>query len=81
MNAPTIKRHLLPQSAKAIGDLLYSGYQFSDCLYLDLYGSRSDTGGYCVETASVCGTMTSLHDLLTADELNKMSDWLDTEIH
>ncbi len=71
-------------SAAVTDELLFSGFQMTDTLVLDLYGSLPDLlaeteedGGYIVSGVTVSGSKVDICELFTGAQLDAMSVWLD----
>lgn len=63
--------------AEVKGELLYSGWQHTDHLQLDLYGTKpTDDDGYVVETVTVHGHDVPITELFTGSQLVDMAEWL-----
>lgn len=73
MNARTGPQYLQPSVS---GESLYSHYQHSDVLQLDLYGYR-DEGGHHVESVALSGTTIEIAELFSGKQLENMGLWLD----
>jgi hypothetical protein len=60
--------------------LLYSGYEYSKNVKLDLYGlPATDDAGHLVVTATLVGSRMGLSYLLNDDVLDEMGQWLDEQ--
>lgn len=60
------------------GELLFAGWQHTDTLQLDLYGSKPTADdGFQVESVTVAGGMVDICELFTGTQLEKMGEWLD----
>lgn len=75
MNAPVHAAHLTTHLS---GELLLSGWQHTDTLQLDLYGSLpTEDDGYIVESITVHGHHVDITELFTASQLEHMGKHLD----
>lgn len=78
MNHATATRHLLPVAALVQGALLFSGFQLTDVLLVDLYGSRPTADdGHIVEGVTLTGDKRDIGELLSKAQLDDMGQWLD----
>lgn len=79
MNAPAKHSHFAsPFGAAPQGELLFSGFQITDTLQVDLYGDRCGfDGGFCVESVTVTGHNVDISELISGRQLEKMGEWLD----
>jgi hypothetical protein len=60
--------------------LLYSGYEYSKNIKLDLYGlPATDDEGHLVVTATLVGSKMGLSYILNDDVLDEMGQWLDEQ--
>ena len=82
MNAFTPTESL---SAAVVDEKLFTGFQLTDTLVIDLYGSLPDLsahpddeqGGYIVSGVTVSGHMADISELFTGSQLDAMGKWLD----
>lgn len=75
MNAPTYSSNL---TSKLPGVLLLAGWQQTDNLQLDLYGSRPTADdGFIVESITTHGGNVDISELFTGTQLEKMGEYLD----
>ena len=82
MNAFTPTESL---SAAVVDEKLFTGFQLTDTLVIDLYGSLPDLsadpddedGGYIVAGVTVSGHMADISELFTGAQLDAMGVWLD----
>lgn len=75
MNAPANQAYFQP---KVQGELLFSGFQLTDTLMVDLYGSLpTEDDGYIVEGVALAGQQIDIAVLLRAEQLDDMGQWLD----
>lgn len=79
MNAPAKQSHFINTAGEAPrGELLYSGFQMTDTLQVDLYGERPDQDdGYTVNSVTVAGHNVDISELISGRSLEKMGEWLD----
>lgn len=60
------------------GELLHAGWQHTDTLQLDLYGSKpTGDDGYQVESVTVHGHHVDICELFTGRQLELMGEYLD----
>lgn len=60
------------------GELLFSGFQLTDTLQVDLYGELPDgDGGFVVESVTVAGHNVDISGIISGHQLEKMGEWLD----
>ena len=75
MNArinPTIS-----QPTEVTGSLLYTGYQLTDTLQVDLYGSESDADDELEVTGvTLTGHKTDITELFSGHQLHAMGQWV-----
>ncbi|RSZ60014.1 hypothetical protein HF313_14975 [Massilia atriviolacea] len=77
MNAPIYSSNLTSQLP---GVLLLAGWQQTDTLQLDLYGSRPTADdGHIVEAITAHGCTANIIELFTGTQLEKMGEYLDFE--
>ena len=79
MNAPIKHSHFASPFGEAPkGVLLYSGFQMTDTLQVDLYGDLPDQDdGYTVQSVTVRGHCIDISGLISGHALEKMGEWLD----
>lgn len=75
MNArinPTIS-----QPTEVTGDLLYTGYQLTDTLQIDLYGDEAnEDSDIDVTGVTLTGSKTDITELFSAHQLYSMGKWV-----
>ena len=75
MNArinPTIS-----QPTEVTGELLYTGYQLTDTLQVDLYGAEADADNELeVIGVTVTGSKTDITELFSGHQLHAMGQWI-----
>ena len=75
MNAPV---HASNLTTKLYGDLLHTGYVYSDALTLDLYGDLPNgEDNHDVQSVPVSGTNHDITELFSARKLECFSLWVD----
>lgn len=78
MNNATAPRHLLPAAALVQGALLFSGFELTETLLVDLYGSRPTAeDGHIVEGVTLTGDKRDITELISRSQLGDMGQWLD----
>lgn len=78
MSNATAPPHLLSAAVLVQGVLLHSGFQLTDTIMVDLYGSLPDEGdGHIVEGVTLMGDKRDIGELLSKAQLDEMGQWLD----
>lgn len=77
MNAITPTRYLQPQSN--LGTLLFTGYEITDGLYVDLYGQAPDDNDEYFSVEAVAIGAVDITGLISARKLELLGIWLDTK--